>query len=335
MKRKSENVGSNLISIELIFSILIILGIVSIIMYVSVAIKSDTKKINKTTEATIMLTSILENIGSRDYDNFTNYIENLSIIGLTKTIENDNQHITVIGGSSEEKILGVNIPEGYELLLIIEELNEEFDIIKKIDISITYEVNGNYEDVNMSTVLQKAMIGECNEPRFTSEYFSELGIDIENNEIIPIKYSKDLNSYVVTTSADSEWYNYSSKDWARVLVFPKRTSINLKDLYVQPTGNVNTTDESIDNYMYVWIPNFTVKNDQSYFRYGAGKNIIKMDFSYIDGKYLYFNTVGEEIEDVSKDCSFSGVYGVWRNVNSEDAYMNAFSNTKYGPFNNY
>ena len=47
MKRKSENVGSNLISIELIFSILIILGIVSIIMYVSVAIKSDTKKINK------------------------------------------------------------------------------------------------------------------------------------------------------------------------------------------------------------------------------------------------------------------------------------------------
>ena len=67
----------------------------------------------------------------------------------------------------------------------------------------------------------------------------------------------------------------------------------------------------------------------------VGKNIIKMDFSYIDGKYLYFNTVGEEIEDVSKDCSFSGVYGVWRNVNSEDAYMNAFSNTKYGPFNNY
>ena len=60
--KKRENVGSNLISIELIFSILIILGIISIIMYVSVALKTDTKKINKAAEATIMLTSLLENI---------------------------------------------------------------------------------------------------------------------------------------------------------------------------------------------------------------------------------------------------------------------------------
>ena len=49
--KKRENVGSNLISIELIFSILIILGIISIIMYVSVALKTDTKKINKAAEA--------------------------------------------------------------------------------------------------------------------------------------------------------------------------------------------------------------------------------------------------------------------------------------------
>lgn len=284
--KKRENVGSNLISIELIFSILIILGIISIIMYVSVALKTDTKKINKAAEATIMLTSLLENINSRDYDNFTNYIENLSILGLTKSIENEKQYITVTGGSSEEKILGVNIPEGFDLQLIIEELNEEFDIIKKVDISITYMVDNKYEEVNMSTIIQKEMIGECNEPRFTSEYFSSLDIDVENSEIIPIKYSDDAKSFIVTTSADSEWYNYSAKDWARVLVFPKRTSINLKEIYVGKNGIVNSNDESIENYMYVWIPNFTVKNNQSYFRYGAGKNIIKMDFSYIDSKYL-------------------------------------------------
>lgn len=335
MKKSSENLGSNMISIELIFSVLIILGIISIVMYVSVALKSDTKKINKSAEATIMLTSVLENINSRDYDSFSNYIENLSILGLTKNIENEKLHISVLGGSSEEKILGVNVPDGYKLFLVIEELNEEFDIIKKIDVSIGYNVEGKYEEVHMSTIIQKAMIGECNEPRFTSEYFTSLDIDVENSEIIPIKYSEDSKSYVVTTSADSEWYNYSSKEWARVLIFPKRTSINLKDIYVQSTGLVNTNDESIENYMYAWIPNFTVKSNQSYFRYGAGKNIIKMDFSYIDGKYLYFNTVGEEIEDISKDCSFSGVYGVWRNVNSNDVYMNEFSSTKYGPLISY
>ena len=69
-------------------------------MYVSVAIKSDTKKINKTTEATIMLTSILENIGSRDYDNFTKnqyyrvyYKENFLGLGAT---DSENQNLKVI-----------------------------------------------------------------------------------------------------------------------------------------------------------------------------------------------------------------------------------------------
>ena len=63
----------------------------------------------------------------------------------------------------------------------------------------------------------------------------------------------------------------------------------------------------------------------------ASKNIIKMDFKYIDGNYLYLNTVGEEIENISKECSFSGIAGVWRNLNSEDIYITEFNKTKYGP----
>jgi hypothetical protein len=56
-----------------------------------------------------------------------------------------------------------------------------------------------------------------------------------------------------------------------------------------------------------------------------------MDFKYIDGNYLYLNTVGEEIENISKECSFSGTAGVWRNLNSEDIYITEFNKTKYGP----
>ena len=48
-------------------------------------------------------------------------------------------------------------------------------------------------------------------------------------------------------------------------------------------------------------------------------------------KYLYINTVGEEIENISKECSFSGIAGVWRNINSEDVYIMEFNKTKYGP----
>ena len=61
-------------------------------------------------------------------------------------------------------------------------------------------VDNKYEEVNMSTIIQKEMIGECNEPRFTSEYFSSLDIDVENSEIIPIKYSDDDADTIVTHS---------------------------------------------------------------------------------------------------------------------------------------
>lgn len=335
MERKN-NVGINIISIEFIFSLLIIIGIVSIIIYVCTILTSNTNKINKSAEATIILTNILENINSRDYDNFTNYINNVSILGLTKSIENDKQYILVDGEASQDKFLGVEIPSGYILELIIESLNNEFDIVKKVSISITYDVEGYDEEVTMSTIIQNDMIDECNEPNFSSEYFKEAGVGLEEYEIIPIKYSESDNSYVVTTSADSEWYNYSSKEWAKVLVFPKRTSINMRSLYISSTGVVNDADDSINNYMYVWIPNFSVKNNQSYFRYGAGKNVIKTDFKYIDGKYLYLNTVGEEVDNISKECSFAGVFGVWRNVaNVDDVYFQEFNKTKYGPLTVY
>ena len=333
--KKKDNIGNNMISIEIIFSVLIIVGIVSIIVYVSFALTSDTRKINNQAEATIILTNVLENINSRDYDNFTDYIDNLSILGLTKSIENEKQFIVVDGSMSTEKIFGVDLPDGYTLGLIIEDLNAEFDIIKKIDISITYDVAGLDEEVTMSTIIQKEMIDSCNEPNFTSEYFLEAGISETDYEIIPIKYNDSIGRFVVTTSADTEWYNYSSKEWATILVLPKRTSIDLKTIFIEATGIINSQDEAIENYMYVWIPNFSHKNDQSYFRYGASKNIIKLDFKYIDGEYLYLNTVGEEVENVSEECSFAGINGVWRNINSDDVYFEEFSKTKFGPINRY
>lgn len=331
MENNKKSVGNNIISIEVIFSILIIVGIVSIISYVSLFFTSNTKKIGSQSEAMIILTNALENINSRDYENFSEYIENISILGLTKSIENGKQYITVNGDEVQDKFLGVIVPKGYILELVIEDLNQEFDIIKKIDISITYDVQGLDEELKMTTIIQNEMIDNCNEPNFTSEYFLEAGIEVDDFEIIPIKYSENVKDYIVTTSADSEWYNYSSKEWARVLVLPKRSSIDLKSMFIDATGVVNTQDESIENYMYIWIPNFSVKNNQSYFRYGASKNIIKMDFKYIDGNYLYLNTVGEEIENISKECSFSGIAGVWRNLNSEDIYITEFNKTKYGP----
>lgn len=86
----------------------------------------------------------------------------------------------------------------------------------------------------------------------------------------------------------------------------------------------------------MWIPNFSIEDNITYFRYNASKKAIKMEFSYVDGKYLYLNKVGEEIKDISNKCNFDGIYGVWKKLGDiEDEYYNNFNKTKYAPIKLY
>ena len=57
-----------------------------------------------------------------------------------------------------------------------------------------------------------------------------------------------------------------------------------------------------------------------------------MDFNYIDGKYLYLNKIGEEVKDISEECNFEGVYGVWKKIDDQtNVYYKNFNKTKYAP----
>lgn len=338
MKEKEES-KNRYISLEIIFSIFVIIFLIFIITIVCINIKQKTLSVNKSSEATIILTNILENINSRSYNDFSKYIEEVSIIGISKKIEDNIQYVTISGDECQDKFFGTEIPDGFDVELKIENLNNDFDIIKNIDISVFFEVNGKSENVNVSTVIQREKIDECNLPNFGNLYFDDIGINLEDYDVIPIKYSNDTNSYVTTTSGDPEWYNYSAKEWAKVVVFSKDGD-DLEDLFIDSNGivkyniNYDKYNLNINNYIYVWIPNFSIKNDKTYFRYGAGKNSIKMDFQYVNGKYLYLNTISDEIEDISKECSFDGIYGVWRKLgNNEDIYYKNFNLTKYGPIN--
>ena len=96
--------------------------------------------------------------------------------------------------------------------------------------------------------------------------------------------------------------------------------IVLKDLFSECLGN--------------WIPNFSRKDNISYFRYKNGKNSIKQDLLYNNGEYLYINTISEVVEDISDECNFNGISGVWRKVdNLDDIYFNSFNSTRFGPIN--
>lgn len=320
---------------ETIFSFLIIISIISIITFVCLKIKSESKILNNNAEATIIITNILENINSRKYSKIEEYIEELSFVGISKTIEKNEQLIIVDGNSFDGKIFGTEIPKKYKLELRFQNLNENLDIQKKVNIKIKYDD----EDIfSIDTIIEHESVDVCNKPIINDEYFEPLGINLDEYEIIPIKYSYKLNSYVTTTKGDSQWYDYYAKEWAKVLVF-SRNGEDLKNRFIDSNGNIknyiqyNEYTMNLKDYMYVWIPNFSMKDSISYFRYKNGKNAIRQELIYNNGEYLYINSISDTIPDIAEDCNFNGISGVWRKLDNNDIYLSSFNITRFGPLN--
>lgn len=325
-----------IMSLEIFFSAIIILSILFIIVVICLEIRAYSFKINAEAEASRIASNILENIKARNYDDVEKYLEDLSYVGMIKNIENNIEYITIDGSIFTESFFGTQIPPNYIVKFQTENYGEGFNISKKITVNLKYMVNQKLENFEISTIIEREAIDECNSPIISDEYFKELKITDKDFEIIPIKYSNEKESYVTTNKNDNEWFNYSAKLWAKVLVFKKEDS--LKDLFINKNGLVekkvkyDDTILNLEDYIYVWIPNFSIKDNETFFRYKASKKAIKFDFYYVDGKYLYLNKIAEEIKDISEDCNFEGVYGVWKKLgDEEDAYYYSFSQTKYAP----
>lgn len=328
-----------ILPLEIIFSIIVIVIVITIIVLICLQMKLEMQIINKNSEASFIASNILENMKTRSYDEAEKYVQEFSGIGVAKKIENNLQNIIIYGDKFDEKFFGTEIPEGYTVEFNAEKISE-FNILKNVTVSVSFWVNDVQKITELSTTFEREKISECNSPVIKDEYFNELDINTYEYNIIPIKYSKEQDAFVTTTKDDQEWYNYSSKKWAKVLVFSKYAD-GIQYLFIDDNGivknniNYNGYNVNIDNYIYVWIPNFSVKDNVTYFRYGAGKKAIRMEFLYENGKYLYLNKVSEEVKDISTNCSFDGRYGVWRKLDSTDEYYNMFNSTQYGPINLY
>ncbi len=329
------------IPIELTFSLVIIVIVISVITLICLDLSYKIESTNKNIDASVIATNILENINFRTYDGFNEYVQTLTGTGISKTVDESTQNIVIDGNDFNETFFGTQIPKDFVVNFTASRSNENFDIIKEITINITYKVFNKRENFEISSVLERENIEECNSPVTTDTYFQDLGFNNDEYEIIPIKYSKTLESFVTTNKNDPEWYNYSVKRWAKVLIFSRDTE-NFKDLFVDENGNIKMQANydnivlDVTNYIYVWIPNFSIKDDITYFRYGTSKRAIKMDFQYLNSNYLYLNRVGEEIANISNECSFDGIYGVWKKLGDEnDIYYQNFNKTKYAPINIY
>lgn len=333
--------NKKIVKTELFFSCVIIIIFISIITLICAQIRKELQISLKNTEATRIATNIIENINSRTYENVNEYIQEFSGVGVSKKIDENLQTIFINGNEFNETFFGTEIPNGYELDFKSENVNEDFDIEKDILINLKYKVMNKEENFEFSTILEKEEVAECNSPVINDLYFKELGFNDYDYDIIPIKYSKDSKCFITTNVTDKEWYNYSAKKWAKVVIF-SRDADNLKDLFIDENGliknNINYDNIilNITNYIYVWIPNFTIRDNITYFRYGTSKKAIKLDFRNNNNKNLYFNRISEEISDISDACSFDGIYGVWKKLGDEDDdYYKNFNLTKFAPINIY
>jgi hypothetical protein len=307
----------------------------SIITLICLQIRLELQIINKNSEASLIASNILENMNTRSFENIKKYVDEFSGIGVSKKIEDKLQNIIIFGDEFTEKFFGTEIPNGYTVDFTVQN-NLEFDILSDVDISVNYKIGNNDKSVHISTAFEREKITGCNNPILMDDYFTELGITSLNYSITPIKYSKNMNSFVATTKDDQEWYNYSAKKWAKVLVLPNDG--DLKKLFIDEHDrisnqvNINGENLNVEDYIYVWIPNFSIKDGVSCFRYGTGKRAIRMSFLYSEGKYLYVNRVSEEVKDISDKCTFDGIYGVWRKLyNEEDEYYKEFNKTRFAP----
>lgn len=332
MKDNSKNseLKNNYIPFEIIFSVIIILSTIIIVAIVSLNIARKAERVNKEAKAILLISNIIENIQTRSYDNFEEYINNLSMVGVSKSYEITTQIVSINGEELTESIFGQNIPDNYDIEFKIENLSKDFNIMKNITIEVYYDVNGNVESESISTTLEKEMVDRCNEPNMSSNYFSNV-VEGEKYEIVPIKYSDETNSYTETYIGDTRWYNYSAKKWAKVLIF---TDSSLKEKFIKDNGEIeeNVDGKNIYDYMYVWIPNFSKRSGKTFFRYGASKNIIRIVPEQATDYYLYLNGVSDVVDDISDECKFEGITGVWVKVSeTSNNYFKEFNNTKYGP----
>lgn len=222
--------------LEIFFSIIIIFSIVFIITIICLEININAQRINKKTEASRIASNIIENIKTRNYDDVGKYIEELSYVGMAKKIENNIQYVTIYGNQFSENFFGTQIPDDYTVEFQSENYGSSFDVQKKISITIGYNIKQKNEEFNVSTILERENVKECNTPIISDEYFKELGFLENAYEIIPIKYSESKDCYIVTTKDDLEWYNYSAKDWAKVVVFPKK-EIDIKNIFIRRKWN--------------------------------------------------------------------------------------------------
>lgn len=315
--------------------IVLSVGIVSM-LYVNTSIQS--KNITRTSGATRIATNLIENIDVLSYDEF------LTALGGATEITVDKD--------TETTVFSTKIPKGFEVKITANPVygshtltKEQFDIVRAVDVKVSYPVGKTTENVNFSTVKQREMIKECNAPAtadLRTGGFLQTGMNY-----YPVKYVSSINAYLKTTENDPEWYNYTNREWATVII-SKKDENELFDVNGKFVGEINVaTGNTAYTQKAVWVPRYFTSTNSSnknvLFAYSTSsdKAISYEELVAKDGttKYYYYKANSIPTGWNTTNANFDTKTGKWTLVNADntlnitDAFVPALNGSQYGPCN--
>lgn len=353
-KLKSQK-GLTGIDVVIAITIISTITIAAMAIYVNLVIGS--KKNSRNSNATRIATSILQNIDSMYYADVES---ELIDIGKSAEIlaggENDASFEVTL---TDTNIFQTKIPKGYNVKLEATEYTYNTDkqdtltdsegntiygasiancpLVWNIKVTVSYEVSGKEEHITLKTIKKREVLQVSNEPDLNSligsyNYAFGSRFKIKSlKQVQPIKWSMTDGLYVKTNSSDPSWYNYTNKDWAKVIVFPD----NIENAAFSPaTGTIE--NDSINIYglrVFVWIPRYgtSTKDSSIAFSYGSSNSRIQKITGWVypgggggcsftfwgvksNARPLNWNLCPEESLAVDSNLFPDGSSGVWLDV---------------------
>ncbi len=272
---------------EALFSVMIIALFSGLILTLSYNIYMSISSLKRMSVATNYITDIFEYIDELYYDdvdgtNITNYCSTLSTKG----------NIMVNPGDLWNK-------KGYKIDFDIKSITDEdpskLDLVKEINVSVSYVLGGKDQTITMSTIKKRENLEIPNSPKFN---LLNLGT---NEKAYPIKYYN--GSWIIANENDTNWYNYENGTWAAVFV--------IENDELQVGDNILPVKENGE--IYIWVPRYAYLNDDIKFLYGTTDSYVKIDsttnfktlesiedtYTKVDNKWITVNEVRlEKLNDV-------------------------------------
>ena len=367
LTRNKLNSEKGVTGVDIVVSVTMIVITIAVVMAIFVNISSTSREVNRTSGATRMVTNVLENIELMYYEDFLDYLGQ-----LTHKTYNGSEHIYtavdpaisdyngtyLIPGEyfASEKFFDTKIPNGYTLKVVVSNVYGEtepskFDLVRKVNVSVLFDVSGREKEISLSTTKTFERLNSLyNKSVNDINYFYSMKTDDVTKYNNNITAGKATIMYVAEENISGTIKYKTSTDLSATYSYGEYESDEIKPIMAIVNHNENIqagsgyVKDSRKDQIYIWIPSHRIETtagtEKIIYEYETYKIArIKVDkLNKVDGTSLPFITAkkGITVDGNSigfKNATGESLTGVWVSVdklkNCNSATSSAFEKSLY------